>query len=322
LVIAPAHVVGMTIEKHVSVPVAAVVVVVLSTLVAPAHASGGGYGWPLKPFGRQHPVRGHFGDPRINGRDEAHGRLHFGIDIVSENGTPVYATISGIASIHPLHRDTAVVRSSGAITHEYWHVIPSIQPGQRVIAFHTVVGRIEAPWRHVHFAELVCGCYVNPLRPGAVTPYSDTTHPAVDSVSFERDGTAVGPRLSGSLDLVAEAWDEVPLAVPLPWNAKPVAPAIVRWRLQGRRATGCDGWRTAVDFSGRLPGSYRAVYARGTRQNHPWRLRGSGRYRFVLARAFDTRLLEDGRYRVQVEVEDTRGNRAVGGVTVTIANDR
>ena len=51
------------------------------------------YRWPLKPFGRQHPVRAFFGDPRIAN----HGRtrqFHFGIDISAPNGTPVYATRS------------------------------------------------------------------------------------------------------------------------------------------------------------------------------------------------------------------------------------
>src|SRR6266487_2891994 len=27
-------------------------------------ASASGYGWPVKPFDRQHPIRGGFGDPR------------------------------------------------------------------------------------------------------------------------------------------------------------------------------------------------------------------------------------------------------------------
>src|SRR5580765_2425787 len=47
------------------------------------------YNWPVKPFGRQHPVRGFLNDPRIGG----HGSraFHFGIDVAAADGTPVYA---------------------------------------------------------------------------------------------------------------------------------------------------------------------------------------------------------------------------------------
>ena len=49
-----------------------------------APAAHSAYGWPIKPFDRQHPVRGFFGDPRISN----HGRsrqFHFGIDISAPN---------------------------------------------------------------------------------------------------------------------------------------------------------------------------------------------------------------------------------------------
>jgi murein DD-endopeptidase MepM/ murein hydrolase activator NlpD len=60
--------------------------------------SATGYGWPVKPFRTQHPVRGFFGDPRIGGHNGAERQFHFGVDISAPNGTPVYATITGTVS--------------------------------------------------------------------------------------------------------------------------------------------------------------------------------------------------------------------------------
>ena len=57
---------------------------------------------------QQHPVRGFFGDPRIANHGESR-QFHFGIDISAPNGTPVYATLTGTAYIHPLHATTIVI---------------------------------------------------------------------------------------------------------------------------------------------------------------------------------------------------------------------
>jgi hypothetical protein len=299
---------------------AAAVLALLFASSTPAHAAS--YGWPLKPFHRQHAVRGFFGDPRILGNDEADGTFHFGIDISAPNGTAVYATLDGVASIHPLHRDTVIVSGAGGVSHEYWHVVPAITPGEHVTAYRTIVGRVEAPWGHVHFSERLGSVYVNPLRPGALQPYRDRTRPAVTHITFEHDGTAAGDRVSGSVDLVAQAEDATPLPPPKPWNDVPVTPALVEWRVVAPRATASAGaWHVAADFRGALPSvAFTSVYARWTRQNHPDQRRRFGRYRFVLARGFDTRALPNGTYRLVVRVADTRGNTSSASRTFTVAN--
>jgi murein DD-endopeptidase MepM/ murein hydrolase activator NlpD len=53
------------------------------------------YLWPLKPFDKQHPVRGFFCDPRIAAGGKT---FHFGIDIAAPAGTPVYAVAPGSVS--------------------------------------------------------------------------------------------------------------------------------------------------------------------------------------------------------------------------------
>jgi hypothetical protein len=95
-------------------------------------------------------------------------------------------------------------------------------------------------------------------------------------------------------------------------------PAIVRWRIRGAR-TGTTPWRTAIDFSTTIPptGMFDAVFARWTRQNHPWR---SGRYRVQLARDWNSAALADGRHTLEVEAIDTRGNLGRSSTTFSVAN--
>src|SRR5687768_4838667 len=94
----------------------------LATASAIVPTAASAYAWPVKPFDRQHPVHGFFGDPRIDDANHS-GSLHFGVDVVARNGTLVYATLTGRVSIHPLHRSTVTVSAGGGRVFEYWHVI-------------------------------------------------------------------------------------------------------------------------------------------------------------------------------------------------------
>ena len=279
---------------------------------APATAS---YGWPVKPFHQQHPVRGFFGDPRI-GLDHGviHRTLHFGIDVAAPNGTPVYATISGRVSVNPLHSDVVLVQSGG-LTFEYWHVVPAIRSGDAV-AYKTVVGRVEAPWAHVHFSERDGSTYLNPLRPGALSPYRDTTKPTIRALRIELGGRDLASHaFAGPVDLVLDAYDTTPIVVPPPWSDLPVSPALVEWRLLGAQIAN-SGWRIAADFRTALPRvPFDSVYAPVTSQNHANR---SGSYSYVLARGWDSRRLRAGSYVLQARVADTGGNVATTSVALTV----
>ena len=226
------------------------------------------YRWPVKPFSQQHPVRGFFGDPRISNHGESH-QFHFGIDISAPNGTPVYATITGSVYIHPLHATTIAIVAADGTEFSYWHVVPVVRGGQRAIAYKTVIGHIEEPYGHVHFSEMRDGRYLNPLRPGAMGPFVDDTRPTVRSVVARDDM------------LVAETYDETPLAVPRPWFDLPVMPALVRWRLLDSRGRVAIGWSTAADFRLTIPpaSEFDDRWAPGTTQNH---VRAPGRYKVVL----------------------------------------
>lgn len=282
----------------------------VAAVAAPNAVHAGSYGWPLKPFDRQHPVRGFFGDPRIGEGANGHAEsktFHFGIDISAADGTAVYATASGSIVWEPERPETIAIRADDGRVFAYWHIIPTVRNGQTAVAYGTLLGHISRGWGHVHFAELLGGRYVNPLRRDALAPYADSTRPTIHAFSFEREGRAVQrTRLSGRFDLVAESWDETPMHVAGKWADKPVMPAVVRWRIRGERSAHSH-WRTALDFTGTIPApsSFDTVYAPWTRQNRPWR---DGRYRVRLAANWDSSSLRDGKHVLEVEAIDTRGN--------------
>jgi peptidase M23-like protein len=275
------------------------------------------YRWPVKPFGVQHPVRGFFGDPRISNHHRTR-QFHFGIDISAPNGTPVYATITGRVWMHPLHATTVEITGPDGVEFSYWHVIPTVRTGDHAVAYKTVIGHIEAPYAHVHFSEAQAGRYVNPLRPGALGPYTDTTFPTVFRMTTELGGRAVAPKAGTEFDLVLEPRDETPLAVPRPWYDLPVMPALVRCRVVDAHSRVVLGWRTIVDFRETIPSAddFDRIWASGTTQNH---VREPGRYRLFVARGNELRALHAGAYTVELQLSDTSGNTTRSSLAVRLS---
>jgi hypothetical protein len=275
------------------------------------------YGWAVKPFDRQHPVRAFFGDPRIG--EGGVRQFHFGVDVAARNGTPVYATVSGTVSL--LHSDVVVVHAVGGVEFSYWHVVPSVRPGAYARAYTTVLGRVEAPWAHVHFAEARGGRYLNPLRAGALAPFADHGPPSIARLTAEaRRRNVALTRTAGTIDLVVEAYDQTPLKVfPEWWSGLPVMPAYIRWRIVSDAGGVVTAWATAIDFRTTLPPAsvFGAIFAPATRQNHAHR---PGSYPVYLTRGWQTAGLRDGGYRVEVIAGDVRGNETRAVFTVVVAN--
>jgi Peptidase family M23 len=278
-----------------------------------------GYPWPLKPFDREHPVRGNFDDPRVDFvGDELATNFHFGVDIAAADGTPVYAVAGGIASRHADYVDvlTASGRDFG-----YWHVAPAVK-NRHAVKQGQLLGYVLRGWGHVHFAENLNGVYVNPLRRGALTPYTDTMPPTVEAVTITRAGRAVNPaKVSGVVDLTCDAYDVPEIDPPWPWQQTRVTPALIRWRIVREDGQAAMRWKTAVDFRFALlpDGLFNLIYAPGTKQNRAGR---PGRYVFYLKEGWSSARLPNGSYRLVVGAWDTRGNGGYGTLSFTIGNEK
>jgi hypothetical protein len=291
------------------------------------------YPWPIKPFDKQHPIRGFLCDPRIEGGGRT---FHFGVDVAAPAGTPVYAVAPGKVS-YGSPADVAqnggvIVVEAGGRNFGYWHVAPVVRPGTQV-PLHGVLGHVSAQpedWGHVHFAESTHGptgiTYWNPLRPGALTPFFDYGPPVIDAILTSKPPA----QMRGLVDLSVKAHDNTPIAVTQPnppgWRGMPVTPARIRWQLL-HAAKAVVPWRVTVDFRTSFHPDVRGnpasdvnfgnVYTPDTTQNRP---NTPGIFHFWLERAFDTRGHPNGAYVLEVEASDVRGNRSTRTLAVTFSN--
>jgi murein DD-endopeptidase MepM/ murein hydrolase activator NlpD len=309
------------------------VLVILAAATLPAAAAA--YPWPVKPFDRQHPIRGFFGDPRTvyAGDVDNNGisgpgsfSFHQGVDIVAPDGTPVYAIANG--RIRYMGAATLNLVTTRSVTFQYFHVVAVVGEGQHVVARQTVIGYVQAPYGHVHISEIRSGHAVNPLQRGHLTPYADTTRPTVASILVENhDGVVQDPTgLCGRVQIVADAFDTPPLRVTGKFDGLPVAPALVTWQItRGSRVV--VPMRVAADFRRRVPPNshFWDVYARGSYQNDTrfgdqQFAATPGRYLFLLAPRFDTRYLRNGAYEIHVRATDVRGNTSALTKAFSVAN--
>jgi hypothetical protein len=173
------------------------------------NAGHGRFGWPVKPFYCQHPIRATFGEPRgivgaklkMQGERRARalsamnqvqsvGRrlLHTGVDIVARDGTPVYAIESGTVKLGGIGYDRNVTVGRFG----YWHITPRVTDGQRAVARVTVLGTIIRGQGHLHLTRYSRpgGIPVNPFLSGGLRPYRDTAAPQISSLAaYAPDGT-------------------------------------------------------------------------------------------------------------------------------------
>jgi hypothetical protein len=301
--------------------------------------SGEAFGYPIKPFNQEHPIRANLGDPRMQFFGPPtldtllHGSgkflFHQGVDISAPNGTSVYPVVDGSVTVVDTTKEWVRVDSGGR-EFEYWHIRPLVKVGQQVRAQQTILGHITKPSGHVHLTEYENGRVVNPLVAGRLTPYHDSTKPTIRSIAFRGSdtGSALLPTfLRGSVEIVVDAEDLPTMPVPGQWHGLPTTPALITWRIKKVNGETVVPERTGVDFRTTVPSTsaFWHVYARGTYQNmcvfgahYSYMQRGS--YLFKLASQFNTHSLRDGVYDLVVTASDVRGNSDSQTLRFTVHN--
>jgi Peptidase family M23 len=306
---------------------------------ATAATTVSGYGWPVKPFNREHAIRGNFGDPRtvfltpptpdgvLTGKGSF--SFHQGVDVAAPNGTAVYPVRSGtVTAVTPIW---VRVASDGGETFEYWHITPAVHVGDRVTVDKTVLGRILKPAGHVHLTQYENGHVVNPLVPGRLGPYHDTTKPVVESIALRRSDSGrdlLASFVRGRIEMLVDAYDMPTMRVKGEWAGLPVTPALLTWRIQRWTGRVAIPERVAADFRSTVPdnAAFWRIYARGTYQNmavfgkhYSYLQRGCYLFRLT-PKPFDTSQLRDGVYDLVVTATDIRGNRSSQTLRFTVHN--
>lgn len=305
----------------------------------------GSFPWPVKPFDRPHQIRGAFGDPRTVFRGPptqatlygGNGTFSFheGVDITAPDGSLVYPVASGMVT--RVTKEWVGVDCGNGRSFQYWHINARVKPGERVVPGKTILGAIKNGESHVHMTELDHGHPVNPVAPGRLSPYADTTIPRIASIALrrtERGSNEMPQFVRGRVFLLAEASDtaesiDTPgLRTPGIYRNWPVSPARVAWRIE--RWNGKLAVRTHVarDVRESLPANSRfwTTFARGTYQGQSvfgphYSYLQPGHYVFNLAGGtFDTRTLHDGVYDLVVTAEDIAGHRDLQSLRFTIHN--
>ncbi len=297
----------------------------IAALLLPAQAQA--YGWPIKPFNKEHAVAAHINDPRFQSPfpgghwygqaktiDNAKSTsFHNGIDIPTHDGTPVYAVAAGRVTSLGVRRIS--VRSKG-VSFEYWHIRRIVHRGQK-IRLHQKIGYVATTYGHLHLSEIRGGKYINPLRRGAISPYHDQTAPTAPVVSiYDSAYRAAGGAVLGGVASLTTATSDAPNLPSARWPWAVTTPAALSWNLSDEAGLVVMSSTSSFVFNTRVC-LLTSVFAPGTMANNK---DGPGIYNYWVLRDWDTAEVQNGQYTLTVTAKDIRDNESTTSTTFTITN--
>lgn len=282
-----------------------------------AHAQ---FPWPVTPVNQSQQITGTFCEYRDT--DPA-PHYHNGTDIPKPDRSPVYPCIDGIITSLDPNGSNAFVRVG---RFAYVHIAPNpgLGVGDSVFQSVTVLGTILDGLGHVHLTEGQVGNEVNALRQNTgLTPYLDSWPPVINFVKLFLNGTSTefaGGNVSSRVDIVAHISER---------NGPPGSSSSVlnngAYKVGYRILTANrdsvvyapfnNGLRFQFDRkpSGDVHYTFHPSYSSTSMHVYYVSNTASGRA------YWDTELLADGDYALQVFAEDTHGNVVNAHVPVRIA---
>ncbi|MBC6949826.1 T9SS C-terminal target domain-containing protein [candidate division KSB1 bacterium] len=276
--------------------------------------------WPITPFNETHVITGTF----CEYRDTAPApHYHNGTDIPKPDRSPVYPCEDGIVTSLDPNGSNAYVRV-GRFAYVHIAPNPALSVGDSVFQSETILGTILDGLGHVHLTEGQVGNEVNALRKGTgLTPYVDTWPPVFNFVRLFLNGTNTeftGGNVSSRVDIVAHISER---SGP-PGSSSSVTnngAYKVGYRIlnAGRDSVVYEPPNNGVRFQlDRKPlGDVHLAF-------HPSYSSTSAHVYYVSNTAssrsyWDTELLPDGNYTLQIFAEDTYGNAGETFIAVRVA---
>ncbi|MBL1215371.1 MAG: T9SS type A sorting domain-containing protein [Ignavibacteriae bacterium] len=177
------------------------------------------YQWPVSPLTSSQSLSATFCEFRNTGSAD---HFHDAVDMPEPDGNPVYPSIDGVVDYIGSSGSNSYVTVRTAVNGKYKKIVylhilpnPGLSVGNSVVTGQTILGTIYNGMGHVHFTEkeLVSnpnssGTDINPIRPeGGLVPYIDPYPPNVvsSSLQFRENGSSkvlASNQLSGKVDII------------------------------------------------------------------------------------------------------------------------
>jgi len=184
------------------------------------------------------------------------------------------------------------------------------------VKLHQLLGYIDVNRHHVHFAEWRGGHYINPLRRGALTPYTDTTPPTIASLSSYNGAyhDLANATLSGTANITANIFDTPQIPSNWPWAR--VTPSWIDWRViaPNGQSVKLGHWDLSHALCNKDP---LTIFSPGDYANSK---RGPGNYNYWLGHSWNTTFFPNGTYWLIVTASDIRSNTTTKITSFSVLN--